>query len=287
VTDQDLIASRADLRPIGLQTCQHPHGVLICRLAELPHGGRAGGAFLRRPLLLRLSQGRQELLNEDDRQYVKLRARERFLVDAGTRLVWSLRVLDGTSWRLVRSERTLASGKGVEASPEMFVPLESGETYALTLGAYVEGMTIYSDFLASTAPQGPIRPLGWLYGRAEGDDLVDPDDSYLIERDDLWAIATSEIPLNSLYRDEIIDEADLPFRFMAYTPCFRREAGSAGRDTRGLRRVHEFDKVELFGVSTPEQAPGMLADFLARAEARLAELGLTYRLLEICTFVYC
>src|SRR4051794_35370516 len=109
------------------------------------------------------------------------------------------------------------------------------------------------------------------------------DDSYLIERDDLWAIATSEIPLNSLYRDEILDEADLPLRFMAYTPCFRREAGSAGRDTRGLLRVHEFDKVEMFGVSTPEQAPGLLDDFLARAEARLRELGFTYRLLEICT----
>jgi seryl-tRNA synthetase len=109
------------------------------------------------------------------------------------------------------------------------------------------------------------------------------DDSYLVERDDLWAIATSEIPLNSLYRDEILDEAQLPLRFMAYTPCFRREAGSAGRDTRGLLRVHEFDKVEMFGVSTPEQAPAILDDFLARAEARLAELGFTYRLLEICT----
>jgi seryl-tRNA synthetase len=109
------------------------------------------------------------------------------------------------------------------------------------------------------------------------------DDSYLVERDDLWAIATSEIPLNSLYRDEIVDEADLPLRFMAYTPCFRREAGSAGRDTRGLLRVHEFDKVEMFAVSTPEQAPAIFEDFLARAEARLAELGFTYRLLEICT----
>jgi seryl-tRNA synthetase len=109
------------------------------------------------------------------------------------------------------------------------------------------------------------------------------DDSYLIERDDLWAIATAEIPLNSLYRDEILDEAQLPLRFMAYTPCYRREAGSAGRDTRGLLRVHEFDKVELFAVSTPDQAPALLDDLLARSEARLAELGLTYRLLEICT----
>jgi MYXO-CTERM domain-containing protein len=92
-------------------------------------------------------------------------------------------VLDGTAWRLVRSERSVASGSGDEASPEMFVPLESGETYALTLGAYVAGMGIYSDFLASTAAQGPIRPIGWLYGRAEGDDLVDPDATYLIDQE--------------------------------------------------------------------------------------------------------
>ena len=109
------------------------------------------------------------------------------------------------------------------------------------------------------------------------------DDSYLIERDDLWAIATSEIPLASLYRDELLAEADLPLRFMAYSPCFRREAGSAGRDTRGLLRVHEFDKVELFAVTTPDQAPEVFDEILARAEARLVDLGVTYRLLEICT----
>jgi MYXO-CTERM domain-containing protein len=96
--------------------------------------------------------------------------------------VWSLCVLDGTTWRLVRSERSVASGKGDEASPEMFVPLESGETYALTLGAYA-GMEIYSDAFASTARQGPIHPVGWLYGRAEGDDLSDPDDTYLIDQE--------------------------------------------------------------------------------------------------------
>ncbi|HUP84705.1 MAG TPA: serine--tRNA ligase [Acidimicrobiales bacterium] len=109
------------------------------------------------------------------------------------------------------------------------------------------------------------------------------DDSYLVERDDLWAIATAEIPLTSLYRDEVIDEADLPKRFMAFTPCFRREAGAAGRDTRGLLRVHEFDKVELYAITTPEQAPALFDEMLGRSEARLGELGLTYRLLEICT----
>ncbi|MEO7836921.1 MAG: aminoacyl--tRNA ligase-related protein, partial [Acidimicrobiales bacterium] len=71
------------------------------------------------------------------------------------------------------------------------------------------------------------------------------DDAYRVENDDLWAIPTAEVPLTSLARDEILSEADLPTRLMAYTPCYRREAGSAGRDTRGMLRTHEFDKVEV------------------------------------------
>ena len=108
------------------------------------------------------------------------------------------------------------------------------------------------------------------------------DDAYHLERDDLWAIPTAEVPLTSLVRDEILDAADLPIRLMAHTSCFRREAGSAGRDTRGLLRVHEFDKVELYGFCTPEQAPEVHADILARAESAVADLGLTYRVLDLC-----
>ncbi len=108
------------------------------------------------------------------------------------------------------------------------------------------------------------------------------DDAYHLERDDLWAIPTAEVPLTSLLRDEILDAADLPMRLMAHTSCFRREAGSAGRDTRGLLRVHEFDKVELYGFCTPEQAPEVHADILARAESAVADLGLTYRVLDLC-----
>lgn len=108
------------------------------------------------------------------------------------------------------------------------------------------------------------------------------DDAYHLERDDLWAVPTAEVPLTSLVRDEILDAADLPMRLMAHTSCFRREAGSAGRDTRGLLRVHEFDKVELYGFCTPEQAPEVHADILARAESAVADLGLTYRVLDLC-----
>jgi seryl-tRNA synthetase len=109
------------------------------------------------------------------------------------------------------------------------------------------------------------------------------DDMYAIERDGLWAIPTSEVPLTSLRRGEILDEATLPLRLTALTACFRREAGAAGRDTRGLLRVHEFDKVELFAYCTPEQADEAHADILRRAEELLQALGLTYRLLNLCT----
>jgi seryl-tRNA synthetase len=109
------------------------------------------------------------------------------------------------------------------------------------------------------------------------------DDSYHIERDDLWCIPTAEVPLTSLAKDEILAEDDLPMRLMAYSPCYRRESGSAGRDTRGLLRVHEFDKVEILSYATPEQAPALLDEMVGRAEATIAALGLAYRVIEICT----
>lgn len=109
------------------------------------------------------------------------------------------------------------------------------------------------------------------------------DDAYAIERDDLWCIPTAEAPLTSLYSGEILDEAALPVRLMAYSPCFRREAGSAGRDTRGMLRAHEFDKVEILALATPEEAATMLLELRDRAERLIAGLGLPYRIIEICT----
>ena len=109
------------------------------------------------------------------------------------------------------------------------------------------------------------------------------DEAYHVERDDLWAIPTAEVPLTSMRRGEILAEAELPVRYSAVTACFRREAGAAGRDTRGLLRVHEFDKVELFAYATPEQAGAAQADILARAELLLRELGFLYRVLDLCT----
>jgi len=108
------------------------------------------------------------------------------------------------------------------------------------------------------------------------------EDAYHIERDDLWLIPTAEVPLTSMHRGEILEESQLPLRFTASTACYRREAGSAGRDTRGLLRVHEFDKVELFAYATPEGALDAQADILWRAETMLQELGVLYRVLDLC-----
>jgi seryl-tRNA synthetase len=108
------------------------------------------------------------------------------------------------------------------------------------------------------------------------------DDMYAIERDGLWAIPTAEVPLTSMHAGEILEESRLPVRLCAMTNCFRREAGAAGRDTRGVLRVHEFEKVELFAYCTPEQQEDAFNDILQRAEGVLQALGLTYRLLDLC-----
>jgi seryl-tRNA synthetase len=109
------------------------------------------------------------------------------------------------------------------------------------------------------------------------------DDAYAIERDDLWAIPTAEVPLTSLHAGEVLEESELPVRLMAYTPCYRREAGSAGRDTRGMLRAHEFDKVEILAIARPEDSPELLTELVARAESLMAALELPYRIIEICT----
>ena len=109
------------------------------------------------------------------------------------------------------------------------------------------------------------------------------DDAYHVERDDLWTIPTAEVPLTSLHRDEVLTEAELPRRYMAYTSCYRREAGAAGRDTRGLLRSHEFDKVELLAVAaTAEHAIACQEDVLERSESLLRDLGLAYRVVDLC-----
>ncbi len=103
------------------------------------------------------------------------------------------------------------------------------------------------------------------------------DESYHTERDDLWLIPTAEVAVTNLHRDELLTRDDLPVRYTAYSPCFRREAGAAGKDTRGLLRVHQFDKVELVRYELPERSLDALEELTREAEVLLERLGLHYR----------
>ncbi len=106
---------------------------------------------------------------------------------------------------------------------------------------------------------------------------------YVVERDDLYLSPTAEVPVTNIHRDEILPPGSLPVRYAAYTPCFRREAGAAGKDTRGLLRVHQFDKVELVKFVAPESSDDELESLTRDAEAVLEALELPYRTVERCT----
>jgi seryl-tRNA synthetase len=109
------------------------------------------------------------------------------------------------------------------------------------------------------------------------------EDMYGLEEGTMFLAPTAEVPVTNLHREEILPEAELPKKFAAYTPCFRREAGSAGRETRGIIRVHQFDKVELVKLTTPENSYAEHESLTADAEAVLQSLGLHYRVIELCT----
>ncbi len=109
------------------------------------------------------------------------------------------------------------------------------------------------------------------------------DDAYAIERDDLWAIPTGEVPLTALHRDEILDGESLPRRYMTHTACFRRESGAAGKDTRGMQRLHEFHKLEMVAICRPETVEDEFKLLVGQAEKALQALGLPYRVLDLCT----
>lgn len=105
---------------------------------------------------------------------------------------------------------------------------------------------------------------------------------YYVERDDLYLIPTAEVPVTNIYRDVIVDEKDFPVKMTAYTPCFRREAGSYGAHVRGLNRVHQFDKVEIVQISHPDTSHQQLEGMLAHVSDLLDKLELPYRILRLC-----
>jgi seryl-tRNA synthetase len=109
------------------------------------------------------------------------------------------------------------------------------------------------------------------------------EDLFKIENHNLYLIPTAEVPLTNIHRDETLDETQLPLRYVAYTPCFRSEAGSHGKDIRGLIRLHQFNKVELLKFTTPEQSYAELERLTADAESILQKLGLPYRVASLCS----
>jgi len=109
------------------------------------------------------------------------------------------------------------------------------------------------------------------------------EDMYLSELDHLFLAPTAEVPVTNIHRDEIILESDLPINYVAYSPCFRRESGSYGKDTRGLLRLHQFNKVEMVKFVKPEDSYAALEELVLQAESILQLLGLTYRVIELCS----
>lgn len=105
---------------------------------------------------------------------------------------------------------------------------------------------------------------------------------YYVERDDFYLIPTAEVPVTNIYRDVIVEEKDFPMKLTAYTPCFRREAGSYGAHVRGLNRVHQFDKVEIVQFQHPDKSYDTLHEMLAHVSGVLDKLGLPYRILRLC-----
>ncbi len=109
------------------------------------------------------------------------------------------------------------------------------------------------------------------------------DNMYYDAEEDYWFIGTAEVPLTNIFADEIMDAEQLPIKYLAHTPCFRREKMSAGRDVRGIKRVHQFEKVEMYHYTTPETSYDNLEEIVANAEDLCRRLGLPHRVLQMCT----
>jgi len=138
---------------------------------------------------------------------------------------------------------------------------------------------ILTDFVPVIPPvmlkEKPMWAMGYLdYGREE---------VYHLEKDDLYLIGTSEQSLGAMHQDEILEEKDLPLRYLGFSICLRREAGSYGKDTRGILRVHQFDKLEMFSFAHPEESLKEHKFFVSLEEKIMQGLGVPYRILRLCT----
>ncbi len=155
-----------------------------------------------------------------------------------------------------------------------------GAALSRALIAMMLEMHIREHGYTEVAPPYLVKP-DILYGTGQLPKFQE--DLYRVENGDLYLIPTAEVPVTNLHREEILEPGVLPLYYCAYTPCFRREAGAAGRDTRGLIRVHQFDKVEMVKLAAPEDSLAELESMVGNAEAVLQRLGLAYRVIVLCT----
>jgi seryl-tRNA synthetase len=183
-------------------------------------------------------------------------------------------------WELTEKLNIIDFARGVKITGAGF-PVYVGK------GAILERALI-NFFLDEAATQGYIEispPLMVNTASATGTgQLPDKEDMmYVVTRDDFYLVPTAEVPVTNLYREEILSEKQLPIKLCAYTPCFRREAGSYGKDVRGLNRVHQFDKVELVKFVHPDRSYDELESLRQDAERLIQKLGLRYRVLLMCS----
>jgi seryl-tRNA synthetase len=168
--------------------------------------------------------------------------------------------------------------RGAKVSGARFVyRLREGAMLELALYRFALERLVARGFVPVLPPVLVREPAMYGTGFLPTDDM----NIYYVERDDLYLTGTSEVALAALHMGEILDEADLPLRYAGYSTCFRREAGAAGKDTRGMFRVHQFDKVEMFSFTRPEDSTGEHEFLLSVEEELVAELGLPYRVVNV------
>jgi seryl-tRNA synthetase len=170
--------------------------------------------------------------------------------------------------------------RGVKISGSRFYVLSgAGARLQRALIAFMLDLHIRQGYLEKYPPfmvKGAV-----LYGSGQLPKFAE--NLYKDHEEDLWMVPTAEVPLTGLHMDEILEEAQLPLFYTAYTPCFRREKMSAGRDVRGIKRGHQFDKVEMYAFCRPEESNEILEKMRADAEETCALLGLPYRVKQLCT----
>ena len=170
--------------------------------------------------------------------------------------------------------------RGVKITGSRFYVLSgAGARLQRALIAYMLDLHIRQGYTEKYTPF--MVKAATLYGAGQLPKFAD--NLYHDAEEDLWMVPTAEVPITGLHMDEILEETVLPLRYTAYTPCFRREKMSAGRDVRGIKRGHQFDKVEMYVFSKPEESDALVEKMRADAEATCTGLGLTYRVKQLCT----